>query len=237
MSNPFPPYTPQWLAYEAVVSSRGRRGRRPVQDETPRPPRLSRPRTPPPRSLVEARKQAAFDRALAERSLRERLARPLPLLASQDDMARAQQRLAYSPRGAGEWNAFRSDPYGAAVAAMAATEARLRHKGQNDPGDRDRHARWTASMAQTLGYERARAFSEAHERSVPTAPRRQVMDLINNQNGAALGAALPRMAPDEIVRRAAAAGLLQSYSPKFVDEARPLSGAEPPIQRRQVRRY
>ncbi len=98
----------------------------------------------------------------------------------------------FDPSGPGEWGMALRHPWDAIKAKQAADQAgaeeRQNHliNSHNDENDAWRHARWNQLMTQRIGAERAKQFSDAHERSNPNPMSETLMDLYNNQIGRSL---------------------------------------------------
>jgi len=69
-------------------------------------------------------------------------------------------------------------------------------------------------MAQKLGTQRAKDFSDAHELDSPNVPAEAMMDQINNFNGRALGDSLPDISPADLADTASRLGMLQDSHPR-----------------------
>lgn len=182
--------------------------RLPPSYRPPAAPQLGALRTP--RSIQEPRNAAAFATALRDPRLRGQLVPPLLGPVSREQVAETNRRLAFQPAGPDHRAAFFENPMQAYVARMLVAPGEDT-TGQDDAGDRNRHAYWGARLGQAFGPERAQYYMDAHEREAPDDDPSLTMDLINGRNMAVLGAALPFMDYRELTKRAIAANLLQEY--------------------------
>lgn len=110
------------------------------------------------------------------------------------DVRPSDESLQYNPNGPGQWGAVWNDPLGAVPALWHGIRARQeaidrfdddfsRPSLQEGEGDAWRHARWNQRLANSIGAERAKAFTDAHERGEPNPPGSRAQDLYNNQRG------------------------------------------------------
>jgi hypothetical protein len=107
---------------------------------------------------------------------------------SPDAQAPRAEEFKFDPNGPGHFGAAMRDPLGFPYQVFAALGA-WKKTAEKYPGvlsrdneaDAYKHAMWNYLMAQTVGKDRAKAFADAHEVSVPNATAEQLMDLYNNE--------------------------------------------------------
>jgi hypothetical protein len=112
----------------------------------------------------------------------------IPNVNSPDTKVPSAEDFGFDPSGPGHWGAAIRDPLGLPYAAFAALGA-WKKTAEKYPGvpsrdneaDAYKHAMVNYLMAQTIGKDRAKAFADAHEVSVPNAQGEQLMDLYNNE--------------------------------------------------------
>jgi len=127
---------------------------------------------------------------------------PMPIMqpepgVNDSDRLPSYEELGFDRDGPGTWGMFFQDPRAAMVASRLAKRSKKEaiekyHNSipdlVNGEGDAWRHARWNQLMTQYLGAERAKAFSDAYERSTWTNDddAARLMDLHNNMIGRSL---------------------------------------------------
>lgn len=139
---------------------------------------------------------------------------PLPSYAPADQGINSPETLApnhddlrFDPNGTGErQHAFKywASAIPAAIAAYRANTGTVARYGKNAdevPGESDayKHALWSYRMAEALGPEVAKSFTDAHEVSNPNAPGEHLQDLYNNRVGREAQANAPKNADAEAV--------------------------------------